>query len=194
MARQACLARNQCVSNHRDLGRQPARALRRDRNAYSKATAEETESVATCGDNKENFIKCPTVSECEVLFERDGSVIPDKARRLCRWEEHFREFLNDAAPRNAPRSPADTPAAEQYSREVNPPALYTPTKQQRPTGQMPFSYPTYDQDTHVPAVQGGAESTRTLAAEILRQRITLRAGTLYGGKWLRIKYPINCRG
>ncbi len=34
----------------------------------------------------------------EVLLERDGSVIPDQARMLCRWEEHFKELLNHAAP------------------------------------------------------------------------------------------------
>ncbi len=34
----------------------------------------------------------------EVLLEQDGSVIPEQARRLCRWEEHFKELLNHAAP------------------------------------------------------------------------------------------------
>ncbi len=36
----------------------------------------------------------------KVLLERDGSVIPNQARKLCRWEEHFKELLNHAAPPN----------------------------------------------------------------------------------------------
>ncbi len=56
----------------------------------------------------------------EVLLERDGSVIPDQARMLCRWEEHFKELLNHAASPNTAFSPLDTPAAENYPYEVGP--------------------------------------------------------------------------
>ncbi len=60
---------------------------------------------------------------CEVLLERDGSVIPDQARMLCRWEEHFTELLNHVTPSNTAFSPLDTPAAENYPCEVGPPTL-----------------------------------------------------------------------
>ncbi len=46
LAEQACLARIQNAPNHRELRRQTTRALRRDRNAYWKAIAGETERVA----------------------------------------------------------------------------------------------------------------------------------------------------
>ncbi len=59
----------------------------------------------------------------EVLLERDGSVIPDQARKLCRWEEQFKEFLNHAAPPNTAFSPPPTSAAEAYPCEVDPPTL-----------------------------------------------------------------------
>ncbi len=58
-----------------------------------------------------------------MVFERDGSVIPDQARKLCRWKEHFKKLLNHAAPPNTAFSPADTPAAENYPCEVDPPTL-----------------------------------------------------------------------
>ncbi len=59
----------------------------------------------------------------EVLFERDGSVIPDQARKPCRWEEHFKELLNHAAPPNTVFSSPDTSAAESYLCEVDRPTL-----------------------------------------------------------------------
>ncbi len=58
-----------------------------------------------------------------MLLKRDGSVIPDQARKLRRWEEHFKELLNHAAPPNTAFSPPDTPAAETYPCEVDPPTL-----------------------------------------------------------------------
>ncbi len=59
----------------------------------------------------------------EVLLEESGSVIPDQARRLCRWEEHFREILKHAAvPNTPPPSPTYIPAVEQYPRKANPPS------------------------------------------------------------------------
>ncbi len=33
----------------------------------------------------------------ELLLERDGSVIPNQTRKLCRLEEHFKELLNHAS-------------------------------------------------------------------------------------------------
>ncbi len=33
----------------------------------------------------------------EMLLERDGSVIPDQAGKVCRWAEHFKELPNQAA-------------------------------------------------------------------------------------------------
>ncbi len=59
----------------------------------------------------------------EVLHERDGSVIPDQARKLCQWEEHFKELLNHAAPPNTAFSPLPTSAAETYLCDVDPPTL-----------------------------------------------------------------------
>ncbi len=59
----------------------------------------------------------------EVLLERNGSVIPDQARKLCRWEEHFTELLNHAEPSNTALSPLPTSAAETYPCEVDPRTL-----------------------------------------------------------------------
>ncbi len=59
----------------------------------------------------------------EVLLERDGSVIQDQARGLCRWEEHFQELLNNTAQPSTAFSPLDTSAAENYPCEVDPPSL-----------------------------------------------------------------------
>ncbi len=42
--------------------------------------------------------------------ERHGSVIPDQARKLCLWNEHFKERLNHAAPPNTAFSPLPTAA------------------------------------------------------------------------------------
>ncbi len=69
-------------------------AYLRDRNAYWKAIVEETERAAACGDTRKLYQMLKSVSRRpagvgEVLLERDGSVIPDQARKLCRWEEHF---------------------------------------------------------------------------------------------------------
>ncbi len=47
-------------------------------------------------------------------------IIPDQARKLCRWEEH-KGLLNHAAPSNTEFSPPDTPAAENYPYEVDSP-------------------------------------------------------------------------
>ncbi len=58
----------------------------------------------------------------EVLLERDGSGIPDQARKLCRWEEHFKE-LSHAAPPNTAFSPLRTSVAETYPCGVGPPTL-----------------------------------------------------------------------
>ncbi len=52
LAEQARLARIQSAQNHRDLRRQTTRALRRNRSAYWKAIAEETEREAACGDTR----------------------------------------------------------------------------------------------------------------------------------------------
>ncbi len=59
----------------------------------------------------------------EVLLGRDGSVIPDQARKLCRWEEHFKELLNHAEPKNTAFSPLPPTAAETYPCDVDPPTL-----------------------------------------------------------------------
>ncbi len=59
----------------------------------------------------------------EVLLERNGSVISDQARKLCRWQKHFKELLNHAAPPNTEFSRPDTPTAETYPSEVDPPTL-----------------------------------------------------------------------
>ncbi len=59
----------------------------------------------------------------EVSLDRDGSVIPDQARMLCRWKEHFKKLLNHAAHPNTAFSPVPTSAAEIYSCDVDPPTL-----------------------------------------------------------------------
>ncbi len=59
----------------------------------------------------------------EVLIERNESIIPDQARKLCRWEEHFKELLNHAAPKNTAFSTLPTSAAETYPSDVDPPTL-----------------------------------------------------------------------
>ncbi len=52
LAEQARLARIQSAPNYPVLRRQTTRALRRDRNAYWKAIAEETVRAAACGDTR----------------------------------------------------------------------------------------------------------------------------------------------
>ncbi len=59
----------------------------------------------------------------KVLLKRDGSVIPDQARGLRRWEEHFKELLNHTAHPSTAFSPLDGSAAENYHCEVGPPSL-----------------------------------------------------------------------
>ncbi len=68
--------------------------------------AEEVERAAACGDTRKLYQMLKSVSRRpagmgEVLLERDGSVIPDQAKKLCRREEYFKELLNHAAPPNA---------------------------------------------------------------------------------------------
>ncbi len=114
--------------NHRDLRRQTTRAQRRDRNAHWKAIAEETERAAACGDTRKLYQMLKSVSRRpagvgDVLLERDGNVISDQGRKLCRWEEHFKEFLNHAAPPNTAFSPLPTYTAETYPCDVDPPTL-----------------------------------------------------------------------
>ncbi len=107
LAEQARLVRIQRAPNHRDLRRQITRALRRDHNAYWEAIAEGPERVAALGDTRKLYQMLESVSRMsaevgEVLLERDGGVNSDQARRLCRWEEHFRELLKHAALPNTP--------------------------------------------------------------------------------------------
>ncbi len=87
LAEQARLANIQSAPNHRDLRRQSTRALRRDRNTYWKANAEETDSLAAYGNTRKLYQMPKSVSRRpagvgEVLLERNGSVIPDQARKL----------------------------------------------------------------------------------------------------------------
>ncbi len=89
LAEQTCLARIQSAPNHRELRRQTKRALRRDRNAYWKASVQETERVAVCGDTWKLYGMLKSVSRRparvgKVLLERDGSVTPDQARKVMR--------------------------------------------------------------------------------------------------------------
>ncbi len=75
--------------------------------------------AAACGDTRELYQMLKSVGHRkagvgEVLLERDGSVIPGQARRLCQWEEHCKELLNQAAPPNTAFSPLDTSTAENY--------------------------------------------------------------------------------
>ncbi len=116
------------MPSHRDLRRQTTRALRRDRNAYWKAIAEETERAAACSDTRKLYQTLKSVNHRpaevgEALLERNGSVIPDKARTRCRWKEHFKVLLKRAALSNTTFSPPDYPAADLYPREVDPPSL-----------------------------------------------------------------------
>ncbi len=88
LTEQAHLARIQSAPNHRDLRSQTTRTLRRDRNAYWKAIADETKRAVTCDDSRKLYQMLESVSRRpavvgEVLLERDGSVIPDQARKLC---------------------------------------------------------------------------------------------------------------
>ncbi len=84
--------------------------------------------MAACGDTRKLYQVLKSVSRRpagvgEVLIERDGSVIPNQARKLCRWEEHFKELLNHAAPPNTASSPLPTSVAETYPCDVDPPTL-----------------------------------------------------------------------
>ncbi len=78
LVEQARLARIQSAPNHRERRRQTTRALRRDRNAFWKVIAEETERAAECGDTRKLYQMLKSVSHRpagvgEVLLERDGS-------------------------------------------------------------------------------------------------------------------------
>ncbi len=89
---------------------------------------EETERAAACGYTRKLYQMLKSVSRRpagvgEVLLARDGSVIPDQGRKLCRWEEHFKELLNHAAPLNTAFSPLPTSTAETYPCVVDPPTL-----------------------------------------------------------------------
>ncbi len=100
LAEQAHLARIQSGPYHRELRRQTTRALHRDRNAYWKAFAAETERAAACGDTRELYQMLKSASRRPagvggVLLERDGSVIPDQARKLCRWVKVSSELAQD---------------------------------------------------------------------------------------------------
>ncbi len=93
LAEQVRLARIQSAPNYRDLRRQTTRALHRDCDAYWKAIAEETERAVAWGDTSKLYQMLKNVSRRpavvgEVLLERDGSITPDQARKLCRWGEH----------------------------------------------------------------------------------------------------------
>ncbi len=128
LAEQARLARIQSAPNHRELRKQIKRTLHRDRTAYWKAISEETRRAAACGDTRKLYQMLKSVTRRpagvgEILLERDGSVIPDQGRKLRRWEGHFKELLNHAAPLNTAFSPPDTPAAENYPCAVDPPTL-----------------------------------------------------------------------
>ncbi len=92
------------------------------------AIAEETERAAACGDTRKVNQMLKSVNRRpagvgEVLLERKGSVISDQARKLCRWQKHFKELLNNAAPPNTEFSGPDTPTAETYPWEVDPATL-----------------------------------------------------------------------
>ncbi len=128
LAEQVRLARIQSAPNYWGLRGQTTRARRRDRNTYWKAIAKKTERAAACGDTRKLYQMLKSVSRRpavvgELLLERDGSVIPYQARKLCRWEAHFKELFNHAVPPNTAFSPPDTSAAENYHCEVDPPIL-----------------------------------------------------------------------
>ncbi len=55
-------ARPSPAPNHLDLRRQTPNALRRDRNAYWKAVAEETEGTAACGATRKLYQILKSVS------------------------------------------------------------------------------------------------------------------------------------
>ncbi len=65
----------------------------------------------------------PEWVKCYLNEMEARSQIPDQARKLCRWKEHFKELLNHAAPPNTAFSPLPSSAAETYSCEVDPPTL-----------------------------------------------------------------------
>ncbi len=94
LAEQARLARVQSAPSRRGLRRQTTRALRRDRNAYWEAIAEETKRVAAaCGDTRKLYQMQKSVNRSqagvgEVLLERDGSVVLGQVRKLCSTPEH----------------------------------------------------------------------------------------------------------
>ncbi len=72
---------------------------------------------------RRDWVTGETIVLAEQARERDGSVIPDQARRLCRWKEPFQELLNHAAPPNTESSPSDSSVAENYPCEDDPPTL-----------------------------------------------------------------------
>ncbi len=117
LTEQPCLPRIQSAPNRRDLRSQTTRALRRDRNAYWKAIAEQYERAAACGDTRKvcQMLKGVSRRPAGLFIERVGSVIPDQAGKLWKWEEHFKALLNHAPPPNTAFSPRPTSTTKTYT-------------------------------------------------------------------------------
>ncbi len=71
------------------------------------AIVKETERAVVCDDTRtlyqilKGVILRPTKVD-NVLLKHDRNVIPDQARIICWWKEHFKELLNHVAPRIPP--------------------------------------------------------------------------------------------
>ncbi len=59
----------------------------------------------------------------DLLNRFEGLQLDEDARKLCRWEKHFKEVLNHAAPPNTASSPLPTSAADTYPFDVDPATL-----------------------------------------------------------------------
>ncbi len=63
----------------------------------------ETKGAVTCCDIRKLYqalkiIRDRPAEVGKVLLEQGGTIIPDQARKICRWKGHFKRLLNHVRP------------------------------------------------------------------------------------------------
>lgn len=86
---------------YENLRRQVRNAIRKDKNAYWSALADEAEQAAANGDTRKlyklvNASRGKGTPISEEIRDSTSNVITNLSERIERWEEHFRSLLHDA--------------------------------------------------------------------------------------------------